>query len=235
MVRRTVIREAVALGLAVGVFGMAFGALSVSAGLSIARTCVLSLVMFTGGSQLAYVGVLATGGSTSAAGAAAVLLGSRNTFYGLALGPVLAIPRRWRPLAAQVVIDETTAMATAPRPVPAAAARPLARLAFTATGLAVFGCWNLATLVGALSGRVLADPATLGLDAVGPAAFLALLWPRLRGGGARTSAIALAGAVVAVAGSLLLPAGLGIPLAAVAVLAGGRFRRAAAAPSGDPG
>ncbi len=249
--RRQVIRDAVALGIAVGAFGLAFGALSVGAGLSVAKTCVLSLAMFTGGSQLAYVGVLAAGGSTSAAAASAVLLGSRNAFYGVALGPVLAIPRRWRPLAAHLVIDESTAMATGvqqPAPgagvaPPVATSRPtlgLARLAFTATGLAVFCCWNLATLVGALGGSMLAgtvlgDPRVLGLDAVGPAAFLALLWPRLTTGAAPIRRVAGAGAVIGLIGSVVLPTGLGVPLAALGVLAAGRLAaRQQAAGRGQP-
>lgn len=220
--RRRVIRDGVALGLAVGVFGLSFGALAVDAGLSVARTSVLSLAMFTGGSQLAYVGVLATGGSTAAAAVSAVLLGSRNAVYGVVVGPLLALPRRWRPVAAHLVIDETTAMTSAPRPVDPVRARRLARLAFLVTGLSVYVCWNVATLAGALAGRAVGDPDRFGLDAVGPAAFLALLWPRLRAPEPRTRLVALVGAVVGVLGALVLPAGLAVPVAALAVLAGGR-------------
>ena len=235
--QRRAVRDGVGLGLAVGVFGASFGALSVAAGLSVAKTCVLSLVMFTGGSQLAYVGVLSAGGSTGAAAASALLLGSRNTLYGIALGPRLSVPARWRPAAAHLVIDESTAMATMRRATEAGAARHLARVAFAATGLAVFLAWNASTLAGALAGRLVGDPAALGLDAVGPAAFLALLWPRLRAGDRRTRLVAAGGAVVGLLGSLVLPAGLAVPVAAVAVLAGGRLRPGAdsrAGAAGDP-
>lgn len=211
-------RDGVGLGAAVGIFGLSFGALAAGAGLSIAQTCVLSLAMFTGGSQLAYVGVLRAGGSPVAAAASALLLGTRNALYGVALGPLLRLPRWLRPLAAHWVIDETTAMATGT----GTGEVRRARLAFTVTGASVYLCWNLATVAGALLGRAVADPGVLGLDAVGPAAFLALLWPRLRGPAAHPARrVAVVGAVLALAGSLVLPAGLAVPVAALAVVAGG--------------
>lgn len=236
-------RDGVGLGAAVGIFGLSFGALAAGAGLSIAQTCVLSLAMFTGGSQLAYVGVLRAGGSPVAAAASALLLGTRNALYGVALGPLLRLPRWLRPVAAHWVIDETTAMATGAGATAtgatatgaagtaaagteaagtgAAGAVRRARIAFTATGAAVYVCWNLATVAGALLGRAVADPGVLGLDAVGPAAFLALLWPRLRGPSAGPARrVAAVGAVLALAGSLVLPAGLAVPVAALAVFAG---------------
>jgi len=225
---RGVIRAGIGLGLAVGVFGVSFGALAVAAGLSTAQTCVLSLFAFTGGSQLAYVGVLSAGGTAGSAAASAVLLGSRNMLYGVTLGPRLAVPPRLRPLAAQLVIDETTAMATVP-----GLSRRLARLAFASTGLAVYVCWNVSTLVGALLGGAVGNPAALGLDAVGPAAFLALLWPRLRAGVRGTRWVAATGALLGVAGAVVLPVGLAVPLAALAVLAGGR-PRTARPPAGQP-
>ncbi len=214
---RRVLRDGVGLGLAVGVFGLSFGALAVASGLSTAQAGVLSLFAFTGGSQLAYVGVLGAGGTAGSAAASAILLGSRNLLYGVTVGPVLAVPARWRPVAAHLVIDETTAMATAP-----GLSRRLARLAFTATGLAVFVCWNVATLVGALLGGAVGDPTALGLDAVGPAAFLALLWPRLRSGRVGTRRVAATGAVLGAVGAVVLPIGLAVPVAALAVLAAGR-------------
>lgn len=216
--RRQVVRDGVTLGLAVGVFGLSFGALAVAAGASVLQACVLSLAAFTGGSQLAFVGVLSGGGSSVAAVAAAGLLGTRNTLYGVGLGPRLQLPGRLRPVAAHLVIDESTAMATS-QPT-----RPLARLAFTVTGLAVFVGWNAATALGALLGDVVGDPRSLGLDVVGPAVFLALLWPRLAGPArpGRTAArrVAMAGAVLALVGTVVLPVGLGVPVAALAVLLG---------------
>lgn len=216
---RAVWRDGVGLGAAVGVFGLSFGTLAVAAGLSTAQACVLSLAMFTGGSQLAYVGVLGAGGSASAAALSAILLGSRNTLYGVSVGPLLGLRRWLRPLAAHWTIDETTAMATGHGATGGTAGRHRARVAFMATGAAVFLFWNLATLAGALLGHAVGDPGRFGLDAVGPAAFLALLWPRLRGrGSGGDRRVALAGAVLALIGAVLLPTGLAVPLAALAVL-----------------
>jgi predicted branched-subunit amino acid permease len=176
--RRAVLRQALSVGVATGAYGISFGALGVAAGLTVAQACVLSLVMFTGGSQFAFVGVVGAGGSGGAAIATAALLGARNGFYGLQMARVLR-PRGWRRVAtAQVTIDESTAVGSGQ-----AAVRPdrpdLARTGFWATALAVFALWNAATLLGAIVGDTLGDPRRYGLDAAAAAAFLALLWPRL--------------------------------------------------------
>ncbi|MFZ2502396.1 MAG: AzlC family ABC transporter permease [Nocardioides sp.] len=172
--RRAIIGDSLGVGIATGAYGLSMGAVSVAAGLTVAQSCALSLLVFTGASQFALVGVLAAGGAPVSGSVAALLLGSRNMLYGLRLAPTLGFTG-WRRLgAAQLVIDESTAMSIN-RPSQASA-----RLGFVATGLAVFVFWNLATLIGALAGSQLGDPETFGLDAAVGAAFLALLWPRLR-------------------------------------------------------
>jgi predicted branched-subunit amino acid permease len=211
--RRDVVRDAAGVGIATGACGMSFGALSVAAGLSIAQTAALSVLMFTGASQFALVGVIGTGGNPLAGAATAVLLGLRNGLYGLGLAPVLRVRGARRLGAAHLMIDESAAMAVGhedPR---------LARLAYWATGLAVFVCWNAATLVGGLGAEALSDPTTLGLDAAAPAAFLALLAPRLH---AREPwVVALLAALVALVATPFLSDGLPVLCAAlVAVIAG---------------
>ena len=207
-VRDRTLSGAVGIGIAVGVYGVSFGVLAVAAGLSWVQACVMSMLVFTGASQFAFIGVLAAGGGVLAATGPAVMLAVRNAAYGLSLAPILPARLRDRALAAQLVIDETTAMARA-KDDPAAARR-----AFLATGVSVWLCWNAGTLVGALLGGGLGDPRTLGLDAMFPAAFLALLAPQLRRVGAPVAAVA--GAVIAV---VLLPfAPAGVPV--IAALAG---------------
>jgi predicted branched-subunit amino acid permease len=165
-----------AVGVAVGTLGVSFGALGVTSGLTIAQTCALSVLAFTGGSQFAFVGVFAAGGGLVSAVTTALLLGARNTLYGLRLAPDLGMQRApGRLLAAQLVIDESTAVAVSNED-----DRRALRLGFWATGAAVFVIWNVFTLIGALLGSRVGDPAAFGLDAAVPAAFLALLWPRLQ-------------------------------------------------------
>ena len=223
-------REALGVALATSAYGVSFGALSVASGLDVWQTCVLSLLMFTGGSQFAFVGVIAAGGlaAAPAAIASAGLLGARNVAYGLRMSPVVGGGFWRRAAAAHVTIDESTAVALAQTH---AAAR---RVGFWATGVGIWIGWNLSTLAGALLGDVLGDPRAYGLDAAAAAAFLALLWPRLR----RRQAIAvgIAAAVVAtVATPVLMP---GIPVLIAALVAvvvgwtnwlGGRERDAAVA------
>jgi len=206
--RKGVVRDALGIAIASGAYAISFGAISTTAGLSVLQTCALSVLMFTGASQFALVGIVGAGGSVWAGAATAALLGSRNALYGLRLSSILDRSGLKRLLAAHFVIDETTAMAIA-RESPAES-----RFAFWATGVALFAFWNLGTLIGALATHLVPDPKVLGLDAAPPAAFLALLAPRLRA--REPMAIALAAAVVALVCLPFVPAG--IPLLIVAVL-----------------
>ncbi|MET9677542.1 AzlC family ABC transporter permease [Streptomyces sp. NPDC006482] len=203
-----VVRDALGVGVAVGLSGFAFGVTSAGAGLTLLQTCVLSLLVFTGASQFALVGALAAGGNPFTAAAGAFFLGTRNAFYGLRLSQLLALPKAVRPFAAHWVIDETTAVALA-QP-----SRRTARLGFTLTGLTLYVLWNLTTLLGALGAEAIGDTAAWGLDAAGPAVFLALLAPMLKSATER----ATAGIAVLLGLGLLpvLPAGVPVLAAALA-------------------
>jgi predicted branched-subunit amino acid permease len=205
-------RDGLLLGLAVGASGLAFGAAAVSDGLSTAQACVLSLLAFTGASQFALAGAV-PGGGLAAGTAGAILLGSRNTLYGLRLAGLLRVRGLRRLLLAHGVIDETTAIAVG-QPDPAAAGS-----GFRVTFAALYLTWNLATLAGALGAGRIGAAGSSGLDVVGPAAFLALIWPRLRAGRPER-AVGLAGAAVALAATPFLPSGVPVILAAIAALAG---------------
>jgi 4-azaleucine resistance transporter AzlC len=210
--RGLIFRAAIGIGLYAMAFGASFGAISVGSGLTVGQTMVLSLVMFTGASQFAFVGVAASGGSPFAAVPAALLLGVRNAFYGVPVSEILhprGFARLWT---AHFVIDETTAMAISQ-------ATPQAkRYAFWATGLILFSLWQLGSLAGALVGRAV-NPADIGLDAAAPAVFLALLWPMLR----RTEArwVALGGALLALALVPIAPPGVPVVASAIVALVGG--------------
>jgi predicted branched-subunit amino acid permease len=219
--RRATLRDAIGLGVAVGLYGAAFGAAAVAAGLDVWQASTLSLLMFTGASQFALVGVLGAGGSALAAVGSALLLGTRNTVYGVRLVPLLKPHGVRRLSTAHWVIDETTALSIA------APDRTLARLAFLAGGASIFVMWNLTTVAGALGAAALSGAAQAALDAVVPAAFLALLWPRLRRPfpeAAVQRRVALGGAVVALALTPFVPAGVQVIAAVVAVALAGRPR-----------
>ncbi|SHK02718.1 Predicted branched-chain amino acid permease (azaleucine resistance) [Tessaracoccus bendigoensis DSM 12906] len=197
-------RQGIWVGLATGAYGISFGALSVASGLNVWQTCLLSLLMFTGGSQFAFIGVIAGGGAGPAAATTAFLLGVRNSLYSLQMAPLLRLRGPKRLAAAHVTIDESAAVSLAQ---PDERAR---RAGFWAAGLGVFLFWNLATLGGALLGNVLGDPAVWGLDGAAAAAFVALLRPRLKERQAQA-----VGAVAAVVAVLLVPfSPAGIPILA---------------------
>jgi 4-azaleucine resistance transporter AzlC len=205
-------RDAAGIGIAVGVYGVSFGVLAVAAGLSPAQACVMSMLTFTGASQFAFIGVIAAGGGALAAMGPAVMLALRNAAYGLSLAPILPGRLRERALLAHLVIDESTAMARAQ------ADAGGARRAFVVTGVTVWVCWNAGTLVGAVLGGGLGDPTRLGLDAMFPAAFLALLAPQMRRPGARPAAIT--GAAIALAVLPFAPAGVPVAAALAGIVPG---------------
>lgn len=221
-VRADILRTSASVGVATGAYGLSFGALGTAADLTVAQTCALSVLLFSGGSQFALVGVLSGGGSALSGSASAVLLGARNMLYGARLAQLLGLRGLRRAVGAQLVIDESTAVALANED----RGQRAGRLGFWAAGLAVFLLWNLATLVGAIAGQSIGDPRDYGLDAAVPMAFLALLAPRLRGSAAWTSAVVAA--IVALAVVPVVPPGVPVLLAALVAVAGILTRRRAA-------
>jgi predicted branched-subunit amino acid permease len=205
----------VGVGLATGLYGISFGALATTAGLDVWQTQVLSLLMFSGGSQFAFIGVIAAGGP-AAVGAAVVsawLLGVRNGFYAVSMNPILRLSGFKRFVGAQLTIDESTGVATSQESLADQ------RKGFWVTGISVFIFWNLMTLLGALLGDALGDPKVWGLDAAAAAAFLGLLWPRLKE--RQSLAVAALAFLVAVVTTPSLPAGVPVMLAGlVAVVVG---------------
>jgi len=212
----------IGVGLATGLYGISFGALSVAAGLDIWQTQVLSLLMFSGGSQFAFVGVIAAAGGagvgTAGVGAAIIsawLLGIRNGFYAVRLAPILNRVGLGKLVPAMLTIDESTAVSTSQ------AEHKNQVRGFWLTGAAVFVFWNLMTLAGAILGDALGDPSKWGLDAAAAAAFLGLLWPRLKE--RQAVAVAAAALIIATAATPFLSAGVPVLLAGVAAVAVGSF------------
>ena len=205
------LRDSLSVSLTVGAYGVAFGAASVANGFSVAQTCLLSLLTFSGASQFAVVGVLGAGGSAISAIATASLLGVRNTLYGVIMAPRLQVHGLKRIAAAQLTIDESTGVALGQEVRGHAAMRK----GFWYTGIGVFVFWNLFTLAGALGAQAMGDIRAFGLDSAVPAAFLGLVWPRLTGNFERL--LAVGSALFAIAMTPILPPGL--PIIATAFIA----------------
>ena len=209
---RRFISASLMIGIAFVIFGASFGVLSVSAGASVAQTCAMSLLVFTGASQMSAVSVLASGGTVASAFGGAVLLSGRNAVYGLAMSPVLKQGSlASRLLGAQWVIDETTAVVSAETD-PATR-----RTAFWISGAILYASWNIGTLLGALVGSSI-NPSDFGLDAAFPVMFTAMIAPHLRTSTGRKAA--LFGAVAAVALAPFMPIGLPILVSALGMLFG---------------
>lgn len=202
-------RTALSVAFTVGLYGAAFGAAGVTAGFSILQTCLLSILLFSGASQFAVVGIMGAGGSAISAIATATLLGFRNALYGLQMAPILKVGGLKRVLAAQITIDESTAVSTLQEN------DEDRKRGFYLTGIGVYIFWNLFTYLGALGASAIGDPSVWGLDAAVPAAFCGLIWPRLKNKKQfLVSAIAIAWALLL---TPLTPAG--IPIITTVLLA----------------
>jgi len=202
-------RTALSVAFTVGLYGAAFGAAGVTAGFSILQTCLLSILLFSGASQFAVVGIMGAGGAAISAIATATLLGFRNALYGLQMAPILKVSGLKRVLAAQITIDESTAVATLQEN------DDDRKRGFYVTGIGVYIFWNLFTYLGALGASAIGDPSVWGLDAAVPAAFCGLIWPRLK------NKKQLLVSALAVAWALLLTpiAPAGIPIITTVLLA----------------
>jgi len=216
-VKKRITRDGLSLAFAVGLYAIAFGAASVSSGLSVLQTCLLSLLLFSGASQFAIIGVgkIASIGTAISATIGALLLGSRNALYGLRMAPILKARGIRRVAAAQLTIDESTGVAIAQEE----GGLPGMRHGFWVTGLGVYFFWNLFTFIGAIGADAVGDPSKWGLDAAVPAAFLGLVWGRIKD--KQTRIVAISSGILALLLIPILPAGAPvISCALIALLAG---------------
>ncbi|MGW5429617.1 AzlC family ABC transporter permease [Streptomyces sp. NPDC004059] len=204
-------RDSSLVWLAGGIVGVSFGAVSVAGGLPVWVPVAMSLVVYAGSAQFSAVGVLLAGGGPIAAAATGLLLNTRTAAFGLAVADIIGTGRASRLLGAHLVTDETVAFALAQ-------SDPVRqRRAFWISGLGLFAVWNIGVPAGALAGDALGDTARYGLDAAFPAVLVALVLPQLRTD-ATVRRCALLGAVIALALTPAVPAGVPVLLALAGLL-----------------
>ncbi|MEU1282789.1 AzlC family ABC transporter permease [Kitasatospora sp. NPDC005856] len=211
---RAILRDVALVCLADALVGASFGAISVSGGLPLWVPMALSVLVFAGGAQFAAVGVVLSGGGALAAVATGLVLNARLLPFGFTVADVLDGPWWRRLVGAQLLTDETAAFAlqqSEPR---------RRRAVYWFCGIALFVVWNVSVLLGALAGGLIGDTDAFGLDAAFPAVLLALVLPSLADRRTRTAVVV--GAVVAVAATPFVPAGLPVLLALVGLLFAGR-------------
>jgi len=211
-IRRQIHRQSTSIVLAVAPFAVVFGAAAARTGLTFAETVGFSALVFAGSVQFAAVEILGDGGSVASATTAGLLLGVRSLAFGIIMAPVLT-GGWWKRIAmSQIVLDESVAVgATQPT-------RRWQRYGFLLSGVGVFVVWNISTIVGYVVFSGAEDMITdLGLDTAGPAALLALLWPRLASAPQRRTA--LAAGVIAFVLVPFTPAGVPILLSMFGVSA----------------
>jgi 4-azaleucine resistance transporter AzlC len=195
--------------LAVWFIGLSYGALAIASGFPLWVPAAQSVLVLAGASEFLFIGIVAAGGNPIAAALAGLLVNARHLPYGLALPDVTG--RGWRRLlGSHVMNDESVVFALAQEDL------PRKRAAYWACGLGVLLCWPAGAVLGALIGSVIRNTGAFGLDAMFPAVILALIMPALRD--RVTLRAALTGAVIALAATPFLPAGLPVLLALAGVL-----------------
>jgi 4-azaleucine resistance transporter AzlC len=207
--------------LAVWFIGLSYGAIAVASGFPLWVPAAQSVLVMAGASEFLFIGIVAAGGNPLAAAAAGLLVNARHLPYGLAL-PENLTGRGWRRLlGSHVMNDESVVFALAQEDL------PRKRAAYWACGFGVLLCWPAGAVLGALIGSVVRNTNAFGLDAMFPAVILALIVPALRD--RVTARAALTGAVIALAATPFLPAGLPVLLALAGVIVVAVSRRSAPA------
>lgn len=192
-------------------FGVSFGLLARSAGMGPLAATIMSGTTFAGSAQFAAAGILNAGGAVASAIAAAILVNARYAAIGISVAPALGGSPLRRFLLAQLIVDESWAIAHLGE-------GRYDRGRLIGAGLVFYIDWVSSTALGALGGEVLGDPEALGLDAAFPALFLGLLWPLVKS--RRALAAALLGGAIALALIPFTPPGVPIIAAATACLLG---------------
>jgi 4-azaleucine resistance transporter AzlC len=193
-------RAVLSISIAVAAFGASFGIVAREIGMGIAAPIVMSATTFAGSAQLAAVTTMQAGGGLAAAIVAAVFLNLRYLAVGVSVAPSLRGSAGRRLAESQLAVDESWAVSNR--------GGRVNRERLIGAGLVLGAAWILGTVAGVLGGSTLGNPKDYGLDAMFPALFLALLVGQLGSRRARVSA--LAGALIALALTPLLPAGLPI-------------------------
>ncbi|WP_235734589.1 AzlC family ABC transporter permease [Nocardioides alcanivorans] len=212
------LRDILLVNVAIGIVGVSYGAITVSAGLPVWLPNLMSVAVLGGASQFLFTGMLVAGASPVAAVVAGALVNARHLPFGFALADTV---RRHPWLGAYLMIDEVVAFSLAQRD------EEKRRVVFWTCGVCLLFFWNLGALIGALAGQALQDTDRWGLDAAFPAVLLALVMPALKD--RRVLATAVLGAVIAVVLTPVLPQGMAVLSALLALLILRPRKKAAAA------
>ena len=213
--RQTTWKEGVRAGLPYAMAGfllsVSFGVLARNAGFTPAQAIVTSLVVYAGSAQFAALSIFASGGGLAPAVAAAAMVNSRFLPMGIALAPSLPGGPLKRAIQGQPVVDASWVLAGRPD---GTFDRPML---FWSSAIQ-FVTWQSGTIVGALADDLLGDPQKLGLDAIFPAFFLALLIAELKEGrGWLTAAV---GGAISLALVPFTPVGVPVLAASLAAFLG---------------
>jgi 4-azaleucine resistance transporter AzlC len=192
------------LPLALGAFpfGLAYGIVSIQAGLTVAETVLMSLLVFAGASQFMAVVMLQSGAGIPLIVASTFLVNLRHLVMGLSLSPYLSEATPWwqRVLAFGMTDESYVTSVTHYREQDEEQGNPYFMLG---SGGSIYVAWAVASLIGALVGHSISDPLKWGLDFAMPAAFLTMLLPQIVS--RRVGIVVIVAAVVGTAAYVLVP------------------------------
>jgi 4-azaleucine resistance transporter AzlC len=199
------------IAVAAFAFGVSFGVLARASGIASVEAIVMSATTFAGSAQFAVASILGAGGGIASAIVAATLLNARYAPISVSMAPIFVGGPPRRLVESQLIVDESWAMSRRED------GRYDRRLLIGA-GLLLYVCWVGGTVIGAIAGDALGDPASLGLDAAFPALFLAILVTQVHS--RRALAAAILGGTIALILLPVAPAGVPIVAAAAGCLLG---------------
>lgn len=204
------IKAIVLVCLAVGVVGMSYGSLAMAYGFPLWVPFVLSLTVLAGASEFMFIGIVASGGNPLAAAAAGLLVNARHVPFGVTVRDLVG-KRGLSFLGCHIMNDESVVFGLSQK------TAEQRKAAYWLCGLGVAIIWPLGAVLGAMVGKLLPDPETIGLDAVFPAILLALVVPAFKN---RTTLIrACSGAVLSLAAVPFAPVGLPVLLSLLGLAA----------------
>ncbi len=205
------LRQGVPYGAVGFLISLSYGVLATGAGFTPLQATVVAALVFAGSAQFASLSIVAGGGGIPAALAAATLMNSRFIAMGIAIAPSLPGGALRRAVQGQTVVDSSWALANR-------GDGTFDRWQLFGNTTPQYVMWFTGTVVGAYAGDLVGDPERLGLDALFPTFFLAILLAELRRPGARV--VALTGATIALALVPWTPPGIPILVASTAALLG---------------
>jgi 4-azaleucine resistance transporter AzlC len=160
-------------------FGIIFGALAVTSGLSTGGTMGMSAFVFAGSSQFIAVGLIAAGASIGTILLTTFIVNLRHALYATTLAPHMNhLPQKWLLPLGFWLTDETFVVAVQRYDQPDRS--PFKHWFTFGSAVFMYTNWQLCTFIGLVAGSAIANPKSWGLDYAMIVTFIGMLVPMVK-------------------------------------------------------